>query len=69
MEQYRGQVYQCITLNVSQYHDTLAFINPFTAKFSDALHNASEKTFYQITHMIYFLETIHKIIPYRLGKP
>ena len=33
--------------------------NPFKAKFSDALHNASEKPFYQITHTIYFLETIY----------
>ena len=40
--------------------------NPFTAEFSDALHNASEKASYQITHTIYLLETIHKII---LGKP
>ena len=44
-------------------------INPFTAKLSNALHNAAEKTFYQITHMIYLLETIYKIVPYRLGKP
>ena len=44
-------------------------VNPFTAKPSDGLHNASEKTFYQITHTIYLLETIYKIVPYRLGKP
>ena len=44
-------------------------INPFTAEFSNALHNVSEKTSYQITHMIYLLETIYKIIPYRLGEP
>ena len=44
-------------------------VNPFTATSSDALHNASEKTFYQITHTIYLLETTYKIIPYRLGKP
>ena len=44
-------------------------INPFTAELSDALHNASEKTFYQITHTTYLLETIYKIVPYRLGKP
>ena len=43
--------------------------NPFTAKPSDALHNASEKTFYQITYTINLLETIYKIVPYRLGKP
>ena len=36
-------------------------INPFTAGFSDALHNASEKTSYQITHTIYPLEAIHKL--------
>ena len=44
-------------------------INPFTAEFSDALHNASEKLFYQITYMIYLLETIYKIVPYVLAKP
>ena len=44
-------------------------VNPFTAEFSDALHNASDKTSYQITHMIYLLETTYKIVPYRLGKP
>ena len=44
-------------------------LNPFTAELSDALHNTSEKTFYQIIHTIYLLETIHKIVPYRLGKP
>ena len=43
--------------------------NPFTATSSDALHNASKKTFYQITHTIHLLETIYKIIPYRPGKP
>ena len=45
------------------------YINPFTAKFSDLLHNASEKPFYQITHTTYLLETMYKIVPYRLGKP
>ena len=44
-------------------------VNPFTAEFTDALHNASEKTFYQITRTIYFLETIHKLVPYIPGKP
>ena len=44
-------------------------INPFTAEFSDALHNTSEKNIYQITHMIYLLETIHIIVPYGLAKP
>ena len=44
-------------------------INLFTAKFSNALHNASEKLFYQITHMMYLLETTYKIVPYRLVKP
>ena len=44
-------------------------IKPFTAEFSDALRNASEKPFYQITHTIYLLETIHKIVPYGLAKP
>ena len=44
-------------------------VNPFTAEFSDALHNASDKTSYQITHMIHLLETTYKIVPYRLGKP
>ena len=44
-------------------------LNPFTAEFSDALYTASEKPFYQITYTIYLLETIHKIVPYRLGKP
>ena len=44
-------------------------INPYTTGFSDALYSASEKTSYQITHTTYLLETIHKIIPYRLGKP
>ena len=39
------------------------------AKFSDAFHNALEKPFYQIIHKIYPLETIYKIVPYRLGKP
>ena len=43
--------------------------NPFTAEFSDALCNASEKPFYQITHTIYLLETIHIIVPYGLAKP
>ena len=43
--------------------------NPFTAGFSDALHNASEKTSYQITHTIYPLETIYKVTPYGLVKP
>ena len=47
----------------------MTMFNPFTAGFSDALHNASEKRSYQITHAIYLLETIYKIIPYRLGKP
>ena len=47
----------------------LSFRYPFMAKFSDTLHNASEKPFYQITHTIYLLETIYKIVPYRLGKP
>ena len=41
---------------------------PFMAKFSDALHNASEKPFYQITHIIP-PRNIYKIVPYRLGKP
>ena len=41
----------------------------FIAKFSDALHNALEKASYQIIHTIYLLETMHKIVPYRLGKP
>ena len=36
------------------------------AKFSDALHSASEKPFYQFTHMIYLLETTYKIAPYKL---
>ena len=44
-------------------------VNPFIAEFSNVLHNASEKTSYQITHIIYLLETICKIVPYRLGKP
>ena len=44
-------------------------INPFTAKFSNVLHNASKKPFYQFTHTIYLQETIYKIVPYRLGKP
>ena len=44
-------------------------VNPFTAEFSDALYNALEKTFYQITYVIYLLETIHKIVPYGLAKP
>ena len=43
--------------------------NPFTAEFSDALCNASEKPLYQISHTIYLLETIHKIVPYGLAKP
>ena len=46
-----------------------AQINPFKAKFSDTPHNPSEKPFYQITLTIYLLETINKIVPYRLGKP
>ena len=63
---------------VSIINQTLVFFNraatnnrfnPFTAKPSDTLHNASEKTFYQTTHTIYLLETIYKIVPYRLGKP
>ena len=37
-------------------------------KFSEALHNASEKPFYQITHTIYMLEMINRIVPYRLQK-
>ena len=37
-------------------------INPFTAELSDALHNALEKTFNQITHAIYLLETMCKIV-------
>ena len=49
-------------------YDTAQF-NPFMAKFSDTLHNASEKPFYQITYVIYLIETIHKTIPYRLVKP
>ena len=28
-----------------------------------------KKTFHQITHTIYLLEIIYKIVPYRLGKP
>ena len=55
-----------ISLNILQPNITF---NPFTATSSDALHNASEKTFYQITHMIHLLETIYNIIPYRPGKP
>ena len=43
--------------------------NPFTAEFSDALRNASEKPLYQISHTIYLLETIHIIVPYELAKP
>ena len=43
--------------------------NSFMAKFFNVLYSASEKPFYQITHMICLLETIYKIIPYRLGKP
>ena len=50
-------------------HTITGLINPFTATSSDALYNASEKTFYQITHTIHLLETTYKIIPYRLGKP
>ena len=50
-------------------HSYKSNVNPFTAEFSDALYNASEKPFYQITHTIYLLETIHKIVPYGLGKP
>ena len=44
-------------------------LNPFTAEFSDALRNASEKQLYQISHTIYLLETIHIIVPYGLAKP
>ena len=60
---------------VNTYLEILAILqgcigfNPFTAEFSNALRNASEKPFYQITHMIYLLETIHKIVPYGLAKP
>ena len=50
-------------------NDKLQAFNSFTATFSDALHNASVKPFYQITHIIYLLEITYKIIPYRLGKP
>ena len=38
--------------------------NPFMAKFSNALYNASEKTILsilQITHTIYLLETIMQV--------
>ena len=44
-------------------------VNPFTTEFSDTLHNVSEKTFYQITHTIYLLGTMYKIVLYKLGKP
>ena len=57
------------TYDTSMLSWTSDIFNPFTDEFSNALHNASEKAFYQITHMIYLLETIYKIVPYRLGKP
>ena len=59
----------CPLPSIAEHWYLSSSFNPFTAKPSDALHNASEKTFYQITHTIYLLETIHKIVPYRLGKP
>ena len=43
--------------------------NPFTTELSGTLHNDAEKTFNQITHVIYLLETIYKIVTHRLGKP
>ena len=42
--------------------------NPFTSELSGTLPNASEKTFYQITHTIHLLETTHKIVSYGQGK-
>ena len=66
----KANIYYSLTVFLRKYNIILASkINPFTATSSDALHNASEKTFYQITHTIHLLETIHKIIPYRPGKP
>ena len=58
-----------VVVEVQMSNGILFHFNPFTAKFSDALHNASEKTFYQFTHKTYLLETIYNIVPYRLGKP
>ena len=54
--------YSCMSINNF-------WLNPFTAKFSDAIHKALENPFYQITHTIYLLVTINKIVPYRPGKP
>ena len=45
--------------------DTWQLINPFVARFSDALHNGLENPLYLTIRTIYFLETIYKIIPYR----
>ena len=57
-------------LKVVSYFKFMIYLrNPFTAKFSNTLCNASEKPFYQITHTINLLETIYKIVPYRLAKP
>ena len=42
--------------------------NPFIAELFGALHNALE-SFYQITHTVYLLETMYKIVTYKLGKP
>ena len=64
--QTKAQIFPIRFININMM---VTQFNPFTAEFSDALRNASEKPFYQITHMIYFLETMHKIVPYGLVKP
>ena len=61
-------LHRYVCLNV-QYTILIILINPFTTKSSDALHNASEKTFYQITHMIYRIaQNFGEVKLWRIGR-
>ena len=44
-------------------------VNPLTAGHSDELYNRSDKLFYLTNHTLYYLETMHKIVPYGASNP